>query len=504
MNNISEEDILKSADKINKLYDHLSYLDIYGTSVFIFMIITIFVFLVQSYCIVMRNAAEIKDDWVNQRCNPKIIPFAGLINKPSDKSIVDYTGENFSYCIQDVLTNITGFAVQPFTFLISSLTSVFNEIQQAINTIRDLLNQLRTNVKNIAQEVLSRILNIIIPVQQIFITIKDSLGKVQSILTAGLYTSLGSYYTLQALMGAILELIIDILIALAIVIVGLWIVPFTWPVAASTTAVFIAISIPMALIVLFMTEVLHIQSAGVPKVPHCFDKNTLIKMNDGTLKPIFNIMVGDLLENNNKVTAKIKVSSNDTIMYNINDIIVSDSHIVKYKDKWIPVRLHPDKKIVENYKDPYLYCLNTTSKEIIINNTIFTDWDEVYDATLTKITKSYINNTGTRVQFKENIHKLYFGFLSNTELCVNNQYKTIDQVNVGDKINDDIVYGIVELVYDNTKILNTSIIKETNILEKNTNIPNNIKLYHLLTFSKKFTIDNHVFDDYNSFIDLNL
>jgi hypothetical protein len=484
--NITEKDIINSVDKINKLYDHLSYLDAYGTSVLLFIIITIIVFLIQSYCIVMRNAADIKNDWVNQRCNPKVIPFAGFINKPDNKSIVDYTGENFSYCVQDILTNITGYAVQPFNYLISALSSVFNEIQAAINTIRQFLSKLRTNIKNIAQEILSRILNILIPIQQIFITLKDSLSKVQGILTAGLYTALGSYYALQSLMGAILELIIKILITLAIIIVGLWILPFTWPAAASMTAVFIAISIPMTIIVLFMTEVLHIKTSGIPKIPHCFDKNTFIKMNDGTFKCIIEIKVGDLLQNNNRVTSKIKVTSDGTIMYKLNNIIVSDSHIVKYKDKWIPVSLHPDKEIVENYNEPYLYCLNTVSKEIVINNIIFTDWDEIYDKTLETI---------IRVSPGKYIHELYSGFLSNTKVFVNKQFTTIDKVNVGDQINGDIVYGIVELEYSNKIIM----LDENNILEQNSD-----KLYHLLTCSKKFTIGSQVFNDYNYFIDFYL
>ena len=473
MNN--SENIKKTIDKINKLYDHLSYLDVYGTSVLVFIFLTIIVFLIQSYCIIMRNAAEIKNDWVNQRCNPKIIPFAGFINKPDNKSIVDYTGENFSYCIQDVLTNITGYAVQPFNYLISFLTSVFNEIQQAINIIRSFLAQLRTNVTNIAEEVLSRILNVLIPVQQIFIILKDSLSKVQGILTAGLYTSLGTYYTLQALMGAIIELIVKVLIMLAIIIVGLWVLPFTWPAAATMTAVFIAISIPMTIMVLFMTEVLHIKSSGVPKIPHCFDKNTLI-------------VVGDLLAENNRVTSKIKVASQGAQMYLINGIIVSDSHIMKYNNKWISVLMYPFKERVDKYYEPYLYCLNTTSKEIIINDIVFTDWDEIYDESLINILKV--------VRSKENIHSLDFGFLSNTQILVNNEMKSIDQLNVGDRINDDIIYGIVEIEFDRLKIMRLS--HENNILEKS--IKDN-KLYHLLTFSKKFIIGSQVFDDYNFFID---
>jgi hypothetical protein len=82
-------------------------------------------------------------------------------------------------------------------------------------------------------------------------------------------------------MGAIAQLIVTILIALAVMIAALWIVPFTWGAAAANTAIFLAISIPMALILTFMTKVLKVQSnLKIPKIK-CFDKDTLLKMTIG-------------------------------------------------------------------------------------------------------------------------------------------------------------------------------------------------------------------------------
>jgi len=499
MNDIPDKDLLNSANKINKLYDKLGYFDLYGSSVVLFMIVTLFVTLVYLYCVAMTNAQAIKDDWSNQRCNPNIIPFAGFINKPNDQSITDYTGENFNYCIQNVLANITGFALQPFTFLINFLTTVFDQIQKAINTIRDVINKLREDMRKIAEEILSRILNMLIPLQVIFIGLKDILNKVQGILTAALYTSLGSYYTLKALMGAIAEMIIVLLIIFAAIIVSLWLVPFTFPVAAANTLIFVAISVPLTIIVLFMTEVLHIQTEGVPGVPSCFDKNTLLKMNNGSYQTIENIKVGQVLYNNSKVTAKIRVNAKGLTMYKLNNIIVSGSHILKYKDKWIPVRLHPDRVPIP-YLEPYLYCLNTTSKLIVINNMVFTDWDEIYETKLENILqRPFINEAGFMeiVRYKENIHKLCNGFIKGTLFNNQNGLIPIEQVNVGDKIGEDIVYGVVE--FDGSHLSNSNSLefKNKETLDKNGHL-----FYHLLTYSNKFTKGTQVFDDYNSFIDL--
>lgn len=465
----------------------------------LFIIITLIVSFVHFYCIAMLNANAIKDDWVNQRCLPNIIPFAGFINKPDNKSIIDYTGENFNYCIQDVLVNITGFALQPLTFLINFITSVFESIQKAINTIRDFMNKIREDVRHIAEETLSRILNMLIPLQVIFITLKDMLGKVQGILTAALYTSLGTYYTLKALLGAIAEMIIVILVLLAAMIVAMWIVPFTWPAAAANTLIFIAISVPLTLIVLFMTEVLNIQTEGIPGVPSCFDKNTRLQMKDGSYKPIKDIQIGDVLCNNAKVTAKIRVNAKGLRMYKLHNIIVSSSHILKYKNKWIPVRSHPDRIMIPSneYVEPYLYCLNTTTKTIVINDLLFTDWDEIYEDNLNKILQTpFINEHGfmEMVGCTENIHKLSNGFTKGTIFITQDGNKPIEEVNVGDQIGEDVIYGVVEL--DSSHLI------ESSYLGCNKDLDKSNRLYHLLSYSNKITKGSQSFYDYNSFIDL--
>ena len=70
--------------------------------------------------------------------------------------------------------------------------------------------------------------------------------------------------------------------------------PFTWPAAASMTAVFLAIAIPLAIIIYFMTEVLHIKSSKIPKL-RCFDRKTCIYLQNGTFKHIQDINVNDIL-----------------------------------------------------------------------------------------------------------------------------------------------------------------------------------------------------------------
>ena len=277
MNNIGIENI-------TKIYEKLNYFDQYGGSFILFIIVTIIVFFIVSYCFIMVNVQPVVDDWTNQRCKPNIIPFAGFITHPDGVSATEYTYQNFTYCTQNILSNLTGIAVEPLTFVTNLLNQMADKIKDDIQNIRAMFDKVRNMFQQISEEIMGRIMNFTIPLQQIIISFKDLISKIQGTMTAGLFTLLGSYYTLKALMGAIAQFIIIILITLAVMIAVFWIIPFTWGAAIANTVIFIAISIPMVIILAFMIDVLKVQtSLKIPKIK-CFDKDTLITMNDKSKK----------------------------------------------------------------------------------------------------------------------------------------------------------------------------------------------------------------------------
>lgn len=494
---------------ITKMYDKLNYFDQYGGSLILFIIITIVVILLVSYFHTMTNIQPIINDWPNQRCKPTIIPFAGLITHPEGVTASEYTSQNFTYCTQNILSNITGYAVEPLTYLTNILQQIANIIQQSIQSIRAMFDKIRSSMQQVSEEIMGRLMNIMTPLMQIIISFKDLTSKIQGTMTAGLFTLLGSYYTLKSLMGAIAQFIIIILIAIAVMVAIFWILPFTWGAAIANTVIFIAIAIPMAIILTFMTDVLHVNAGyKIPKIK-CFDKDTLIKMQDGTQKKIIDIQTGDILSNNNVITAKIKVTTEGSDIYKLDDIIVSDSHIVKYRNIWIPVSNHPDAVKCESYNEPFLYCLNTSNKIIEIKNHIFTDWDEIYDESLSHI----LNNIVIPIKTSKDIHKyLDCGFAESTKIkLANGKCKDISKVCINDVLeNGEIVYGLVEI--DGLDIAeNVSYnLGKNNIVEgyipdlyvyKNNCHVFNQKLYHLLTDKKTFKLGSVIIRDYNSAID---
>lgn len=484
-----------AADQVNKMYKDLSYFDQYGGSVFLFILLILIMFVVLSYSIVMKNVQPIKDNWAKERCKANVIPFAGLINAPEGTSATDFTQQNFTYCMQDILKSITGFATQPLTYITYSINLIYQEIASALNSIRSLLSNIRTNLGSITQEIMGRILNVTVPIRKMLIAFNDMGQKVIGILTSGLYTSLGTYYALKAFLGALVQIIIIILVASVAIIIGLWL-SFAWPAAIAGTVLFVTIAIICAIVIAFLKNVLHVKSSfKLPKAPKkpkiCFDKYTLIKMEDGSVKKISEMKVGDKLWDysntgkKNFVTAVLKLDAKHSKMYVIDGVIVSETHQVKHDESWILVRDHPNAVLLENYVEPVIYCLNTTSKEITVGDYVFTDWDEVTEDVFNAL-KLYAKCNFVKNDLQRgDIHKYFdFGFEGTTTICLKNGLdKKMMNIQPGDVLEGgEVVYGTVQIY------------REGEYLENN-------KLYHLLTDKKTFCVGELLVGDYNSLID---
>ena len=518
--------------QINKMYDGLSYFDHYGGSVILFVAVTGVLGLAISYYYVKRNSQDIKDDWTNQRCNPNVIPFAGYINAPDGESASKYTSDNLTYCVNAIITDASEAALSPINGLVEQLGSFFTDIMNSVDGIRGMIAKIRKMIKDIFAKLMGIIMNFVTPLQIMMLTFKDIMGKAQGIMASTLYFILGVYYVLQSSMGAGIEATVKLLIIMVGVIAALWIMPFTAPAAAVSTVIFLAISIPLAIITSIVSKALHIKSSSVPGL--CFDKNTQIKMktplhrnaNACAYKPIHQIVIGDILDNGRVVTGTMQLLKRaEDDMYNLRGVKVSGSHVIKQKgDAYIKVCDHLEAVRLDNYKEPTLYCLNTSDKQICIDDMVFTDWDELYDTSLEWMK----NATGNKLERTDG------GFLEQTKIeikWVNKKEETptetnsikisIKDVALGDILkNGEIVLGIVKVgKYDTNMMVDYCLGGRNMFTGVNIKVPRtndkllsprppstwpaeSIVLYHLITDTGTFTINDVVVRDYNSLIDV--
>jgi hypothetical protein len=524
MDNIT---IHTTTTKIKKLYEGLSYFDQYGGSVFLFFFLTSVTFLVSGYFFMMMNSGKIKADWMNQRCNPSVIPFAGFINKPDNMSEFEYTQQNFAFCTDQILIPITLEAVNPFSYIVDAFLAIYTAMAAAINAIREVFDKIRQALAAFLNEILGRLSNFILPVIELILSMKDSMGKVIGVMTTSLYTTLGAYNALKSMLGSVLEIAIILLISIvgAVILQFVFLlIPFTAPFASIIigilTAFYVSITVVLLVLVVFLNDTMQVHANGtipslppVPMPPSCFDKNTQLKLVDGTYKAIVDIEVGEELYENGKVTSKMKLDASRMTMYNLNGVIVSGCHYVnipKYDD-WIQVKNHPESLLLESYNEPYIYCINTTTKTINIGDDIYSDWDEVLE---------YLYDGLFKKEDLEKFHKyLDAGLAKTTKITLRDgSIRNIKDIEVNDiLLNGEKVYGVVEIDGISVSqiywypLLELTGGPNLNFCSLDKNDVSKIitsgkrdhnKLYHLLTDQKKFKVGKVTIEDYNSGIDL--
>ena len=507
MTNYSFKDMMK------KIYKKASYLDRYGGSVVFTSAIILLVAGVITSFYIKKNIVKIRRDWINQRCRPEIMPFAGFINTPPGSSPVAETAKNFFNCSNMILKQIVGVLLKPFFYGQKLQGDIMNELGNMVDTHRKASSNLRSSSDSMTQNIFNRILNMMTPVVYMVVKIKDMFQKTAGVLTTSLLVFLGIYDTVRAMLGAFTELLIAALIILVAAIATAFLT-LDFPLGIALTIIFVALAIPTAIIAYWIGKILKQTMPNAP-TSTCFDEDTEIMTENGKEK-IKNIKLGTKLNDGGIVTALFKLSICNEEMYEYNNVIVSGTHsIIMDSGKNIMVKDHPFSKKIKNYDKKFLYCLNTTTKCLQINNTNFVDWDDL-DSEDIKILRM---NISSKIK-KKNVHKFVDnGFIGETLIRLfDGSKKPICKINIGDKLfYGERVLGIVQLnnktykynIYGKKFVGGPNLQYIDNHLgNMKTSVGEKIKFdnkkFHLITNTKIFDIDGVKFYDYNGAIETKL
>jgi|TARA_Y100000992_G_C21273841_1_gene498649 hypothetical protein len=520
------DNIIDKIDKIDKIYEKSSFSDKYGGSIFMTILIFLIFFICISYFLVISNSQPIKDDWINKRCSPAVIPFAGFIMDPDNP--IQFTSDNFQGCVTNILKGVAAYSLVPINAFINIIMAVWTESFEALNSIRILMNKIRNSISNATYEIYERLIAFLIPLQKIIISARDMLSKTQGIMTAVLFTGLGVYDTMLTGIGATWDLIMIIFISITTAIVLFLSMFFTIPVGLIALAIYIPLAVIMIEFLIIIGDIMNTSGMRtLPKTPSCFAANTKIKTKTGYVN-IQDLKPGTILYDNSVVTATMQLSSYNQIMYNLHDIIVSDTHKVLYNQDFIPVPNHPDAIKIDEFLEQYIYCFNTSNKVININNITFSDWDDLDDMDIYEIKmkcRKYFNCDNFKLS---DIHKyLESGFHEDTliELEDGNSLKIKDiQVNdvlkFGERvigkvcidtsdidtfkydINNNIICGAANLqIYKSDLGIFDFTLDKDIYHDKHLNFKKYDNMYHLLTDKNIININGIYFYDYNGAID---
>ena len=97
-------------------------------SVLVVLVCTLIAIFAALYAYGMSNLQEIKDNWVQYRCNPVYMPMAGMVG--SDIS------SNFLNCTLQSVNTYAGFVMDPIYQNFKILTSMFKGLLESMNAMR--------------------------------------------------------------------------------------------------------------------------------------------------------------------------------------------------------------------------------------------------------------------------------------------------------------------------------------------------------------------------------
>lgn len=501
---------------LERIYNQSGYLDKYGDSVVISFFIIITFFALFGYFYIKANLGPIKADWEMERCQPYIIPFAGFINREAGQGKFEATQENFVFCANEILSGIVEAFMAPFIAAIKTSQQAFNTFSDSIQNMRNFSNYFRMSNGVMFESIFTRFMNFTIPLRYMIEKTKAILGKIQGSMASALYTFLGTYMAIKSFLGGFITICAIGLAILAGMILLAWIIPFTWPWAAAATTFFVALAVPLAIIVYYLQYIVTL-TEEVPKKPSCFDKNTVIQTKNGPTT-IDKLKVGTILERGEKVTSIMKLDAANKKMFFYNGVIVSGEHRVIDNGKFIYINKHPNANLLENYKEKYIYCFNTTSKRIFINNIEFLDYDDMTFEEDTFVCETKLSVSKNDKHYT-NYELLDGGFDGYTKVEMEDgTFKNIKEIQVGEMVkNGGKVYGIVELKSNLVKqfyVNNELFCGGSNLVGysydlgvfstltiHNNYVQHSGKLFHILTEQGYFNANSTIFYDYNGCMD---
>lgn len=307
----------------------MGYSDILLTIIIIIVFVALFMVNILSVGI-----TNIEDNWPTYRCNPVVMPFAGMFGQDA--------AQNFTYCIQTMQTNYMDILQQPITYNLDVIGNLGSSLTDDINSVRAFIDDLRNYITEIIQNIFGVFLNILIEFQRLLMMIKDMVGKLSGIMMTLIYTLSGAVTTMES----------------------------TW-------------NGPPGQLVQALQGL-------------CFHPETMIRLADGSVTSIKDVDVDYKLKHLEEHDAPVVISvmklsnkkqdgSFREEMFvlkgeNQSDIIVSGCHLVWDRTRFVSVRefitKYPEKGQKSHIKTDILYCLITTTHTIPIGEYIFHDWED--------------------------------------------------------------------------------------------------------------------------------
>jgi hypothetical protein len=343
------------------------------------------------------DVKNIKANWATERCNPMIMPFAGVFGYN--------TKENFEFCMGKVFSTHSAPFMGSIGSIFADMTGLLQMVFDSISSLRNTIASLGGGINVVFQEFTERISTFFFKLRVSAIHIKTLIERMYAILFSVMYMGLSGITGMTTFTNTFMFSFLD---------------TFCFP----------------------GNTLLKVEGKGSVAIKD-------IQIND------------ILLPNRSKVSATFRFFSRGQPMVKIGSTTVSTNHYIIYLGHPIKAGEHPEAIPAGTWEsDEPLYCLNTHNNKIQIDGLEFLDYDETATAdkqTMNYIeNRINANDSINDYTFKEYCPAID----ENTSIKTINGIKMAKDIKIGDKLTtgSEIVGLVRRKVNEITKLADERII----------------------------------------------
>ena len=150
-----------------------------GTYISQSIIIVIIFGLLQLSNVLAIGIKNVQDNWSLYRCNPLVIPMAGIFGHDPQKT--------FEFCSQNYNMNFSQYILDPFKYIISNISNFGSDIGNIMGGFGNLAGSSNSGIFSIVDNLWGTATNILVSFQIILLGLKDTFSKVIGTLITFLY-----------------------------------------------------------------------------------------------------------------------------------------------------------------------------------------------------------------------------------------------------------------------------------------------------------------------------
>ena len=143
------------------------------------IIIIVIFSLLQISNVLSVGIKNVQDNWSLYRCNPLIIPMAGIFGHDPQQT--------FQYCSQNSNMNFAQYILDPFKYIINNIGSMGQNISQDVAGVINLGSSTNTGVFSIVTNIYGTATNALVAFQAILQGLRDTFAKIIGTLITFLY-----------------------------------------------------------------------------------------------------------------------------------------------------------------------------------------------------------------------------------------------------------------------------------------------------------------------------